>query len=168
MPWSARHLFRTTVSLASIDDVFNGILVRGNATGDVVFYGKGAGKLPTASAVVADIIAAAKSTHTSNSLTWVDSHESYVLDHTQTDIAFYLRFVSNDPNAKTNVAAKLGNVRFLSRANQPVNEFAVVTEVMNEGKLEKALEDLKAEGIDLLGKIRVLDYLKTEGAWACN
>ena len=135
--------------LASIDDVFNG---------DVVFYGKGAGKLPTASAVVADIIAAAKSTHTSNSLTWVDSHESYVLDHTQTDIAFYLRFVSNDPNAKTNVAAKLGNVRFLSRANQPVNEFAVVTEVMNEGKLEKALEDLKAEGIDLLGKIRVLDY----------
>ena len=39
-----------------------------------------------------------------------------------------------------------------------VNEFAVVTEVMNEGKLEKALEDLKAEGIDLLGKIRVLDY----------
>lgn len=144
--------------LASIDDVFNGILVRGNATGDVVFYGKGAGKLPTASAVVADIIAAAKSTHTSNSLTWVDSHESYVLDHTQTDIAFYLRFVSNDPNAKTKVAAKLGNVRFLSRANQPVNEFAVVTEVMNEGKLEKALEDLKAEGIDLLGKIRVLDY----------
>ena len=81
-----------------------------------------------------------------------------MLDHTQTDIAFYLRFVSNDPNAKTNVAAKLGNVRFLSRANQPVNEFAVVTEVMNEGKLEKALEDLKAEGIDLLGKIRVLDY----------
>ena len=42
--------------LAGIDDVFNGILVRGDATGDVVFYGKGAGKLPTASAVVADII----------------------------------------------------------------------------------------------------------------
>ena len=39
--------------LANVDDVFNGILVRGDATGDVVFYGKGAGKLPTASAVVA-------------------------------------------------------------------------------------------------------------------
>lgn len=36
--------------LASVDDVFNGIMVRGDATGDVVFYGKGAGKLPTASA----------------------------------------------------------------------------------------------------------------------
>ena len=42
--------------LASVDDVFNGIMVRGDATGDVVFYGKGAGKLPTASAVVADVI----------------------------------------------------------------------------------------------------------------
>ena len=43
--------------LGTIDDVFNGILVRGDATGDVVFYGKGAGKLPTASAVVSDMIA---------------------------------------------------------------------------------------------------------------
>ncbi|MFR2562117.1 MAG: hypothetical protein ACLS8R_05085 [Anaeromassilibacillus sp.] len=39
-----------------MDDVFNGIMVRGDSTGDVVFYGKGAGKLPTASAVVADVI----------------------------------------------------------------------------------------------------------------
>ena len=42
--------------LANVDDVFNGIMVRGDATGDVVFYGKGAGKLPTASAGVADVI----------------------------------------------------------------------------------------------------------------
>ena len=42
--------------LANVDDVFNGIMVRGDSTGDVVFYGKGAGKLPTASAVVADVI----------------------------------------------------------------------------------------------------------------
>ena len=42
--------------LANIDYEFNGIMVRGDCTGDVVFYGKGAGKLPTASAVVADVI----------------------------------------------------------------------------------------------------------------
>jgi homoserine dehydrogenase len=46
--------------LASVDDVFNGILVRGNAVGDVFFCGRGAGKGPTASAVVADIIECAK------------------------------------------------------------------------------------------------------------
>ena len=42
--------------LASVDDVFNAVLVKGDMLGDVVFYGKGAGKLPTASAVVADVI----------------------------------------------------------------------------------------------------------------
>ena len=46
--------------LASVDDVFNAILVRGDAIGDVVFYGRGAGKLPTASAVVADVVDALK------------------------------------------------------------------------------------------------------------
>ena len=46
--------------LADVNDVFNGIMVRGDAIGDVVFYGRGAGKLPTASAVVADVVDALK------------------------------------------------------------------------------------------------------------
>ena len=46
--------------LASVDDVFNAVLMKGDMLGDVVFYGKGAGKLPTASAVVADVIDALK------------------------------------------------------------------------------------------------------------
>ena len=46
--------------LAGVDDVFNAVLVKGDMLGDVVFYGKGAGKLPTASAVVADVVDALK------------------------------------------------------------------------------------------------------------
>ena len=46
--------------LAGVDDVFNAVLMKGDMLGDVVFYGKGAGKLPTASAVVADVIDALK------------------------------------------------------------------------------------------------------------
>ena len=46
--------------LAGVDDVFNAVLMRGDMLGDVVFYGKGAGKLPTASAVVADVVDALK------------------------------------------------------------------------------------------------------------
>ena len=42
--------------LSDVNGVFNGILVTGDSVGDVMFYGRGAGKLPTASAVVADII----------------------------------------------------------------------------------------------------------------
>ena len=49
--------------LASVDDVFNAVLVKGDMLGDVVFYGKGAGKLPTASAVVADVVDALKTAH---------------------------------------------------------------------------------------------------------
>lgn len=47
--------------LSDVEGVFNGILVNGSATGDVMFYGKGAGKMPTASAVVADVIDIARS-----------------------------------------------------------------------------------------------------------
>ena len=64
--------------LAGVDDVFNGILVRGDATGDVVFYGKGAGKLPTASAVVADVIDCVKHFAKRKYLYWEDAKPDYV------------------------------------------------------------------------------------------
>ena len=67
--------------LASIDDVFNGILVRGNMLGDSLFYGRGAGKLPTASAVCADIIDAAfTSAAHAKQLTWTAACECEMTD----------------------------------------------------------------------------------------
>jgi homoserine dehydrogenase len=56
----APMMIRANHPLYSVGDVFNGIYVRGNVIGDVMFYGSGAGKLPTASAVVADVVDAAK------------------------------------------------------------------------------------------------------------
>lgn len=61
--------------LANIEDVFNGITVTGDAIGDCTFYGRGAGKFPTASAVGADIIDCIKGTERSN-IMWVDSDNS--------------------------------------------------------------------------------------------
>lgn len=58
--------------LAKIDDVYNGILVHGNALDDVMFYGKGAGKLPTASAVVSDVIDAVKNAGRHVPIIWED------------------------------------------------------------------------------------------------
>ena len=52
----APHLIHKESPLAAVEDVFNAIMVDGNATGEVMFYGKGAGELPTASACVADVI----------------------------------------------------------------------------------------------------------------
>ena len=79
--------------LSSVNDVFNAILVRGDATGDVVFYGKGAGKLPTASAVVSDVIMAAKMHGNSKSLYWEDSVESFVTDYKELENKFYVSFL---------------------------------------------------------------------------
>lgn len=59
-----------THPLYSVNDVFNGISVTGNMLGDVMFYGAGAGKLPTASAVVADVVAAVKHQGEHVPITW--------------------------------------------------------------------------------------------------
>ncbi|MSS63841.1 homoserine dehydrogenase [Velocimicrobium porci] len=53
-------MINSTNPLYSVNDVFNGIFVKGNLLGDVMFYGAGAGKLPTASAVVSDVVDAVK------------------------------------------------------------------------------------------------------------
>lgn len=73
--------------LAAIDDVFNGILVRGNMLGDSLFYGKGAGKLPTASAVCADIIDAAftNASH-AKKLVWTAAADSEIADLSATKV----------------------------------------------------------------------------------
>ena len=74
--------------LASVDDVFNGIMVRGDATGDVVFYGKGAGKLPTASAVVADVIDCVKHFKARKYLFWEDAKPNYAKRPVQGEAGF--------------------------------------------------------------------------------
>ncbi len=145
--------------LSSIDDVFNGILVRGDATGDVVFYGKGAGKLPTASAVVADIVDAIKATGTSKSLHWVDDGENHVEDWRQTESRFYLRLSGLDrEKALQMVRKEFGDVEELHRPKQPGDEIAFVTSLVREQAAEEKLAALRGAGLALLGKIRVLDY----------
>ena len=78
--------------LANVSDVFNGILVRSEDTGDVVFYGRGAGKLPTASAVIADVVDALKEGGHIDTLGWEDSNhdtvEDYRLDKTRVMVRY--------------------------------------------------------------------------------
>ena len=61
--------------LFSVSDVFNGIIVNGDATGDVMFYGKGAGKFPTASAVLSDVIDCAREKQSPRNIFWEDTAE---------------------------------------------------------------------------------------------
>ena len=78
--------------LAGVDDVFNAVLVKGDMLGDVVFYGKGAGRLPTASAVVADVIDALKNgAAVHDSLFWQPSEPFEGLLEDPTPAACYVR-----------------------------------------------------------------------------
>lgn len=86
--------------LAGVDDVFNAVLVRGDMLGDVVFYGKGAGKLPTASAVVADIIDALKNgVHMNDSLFWQPAAPAQGLLTDAAAAAYYVRAKDVSPAA---------------------------------------------------------------------
>ena len=135
--------------LAGVNDVFNAILVRGDATGDVVFYGKGAGKLPTASAVVSDIIIAAKSDHSSKTMHWEDSAQDFIIPYKKLSNKFYVR-ANADKKAVNDI---FGEVRFLSRDGAPESECAFVTGEINEAEFEE-----KCGRLNVLGSLRVLDY----------
>ncbi|WMJ23620.1 homoserine dehydrogenase [Paludicola sp. MB14-C6] len=145
--------------LANIDDVFNGVLIRGNATGDVVFYGKGAGKLPTASAVVADVIDVAKAVSTSKSLTWDECEENIVESYKNTSSAFYVRVETNEPTeAKVAISREFGDVIYLSRKEQPKKELAFVTKSILEKDMLHKLTALVEDDILILTHIRLVDY----------
>lgn len=142
--------------LASVTDVFNAILVRGDAIGDVVFYGKGAGKLPTASAVVADVIDCAKHADRKKAFGWGASEENYVVDYKTLKTALYVRAeVSDKTAALAEIEAQLGKVKVLAREDAPENELAFVTGTDTEQALTEKLEKT---GISVLSCIRVTDY----------
>ena len=136
--------------LASVKDVFNAILVRGDAVGDVCFYGPGAGKLPTASAVVADVMDCAKHTQRRKFFGWGAGAEDYVVDYkTNVKMPFYVRAKADC----SEVTSKFSEVKFLSRKGQPSDEVAFITDVMTQKELEAKLIDM-----NVINTIKVTDY----------
>ena len=149
-------LIQNHSQLASVDDVFNAILVRGDAIGDVVFYGKGAGKLPTASAVVADVIDCAKHTAKRKAFGWGPTEENYVIDPVLQSTALYVRAETEDYIAAFNEINKtFDSPLILHRDNAEKNEIAFVTPVMREKEARNAIAKLP---IDVKSILRVLDY----------
>ena len=144
--------------LANVDDVFNGIMVRGDSTGDVVFYGKGAGKLPTASAVVADVIDCVKHFKARKYLFWEDGSKDYVEDYLLNDVAMFVRAQADEEeSAFKNVQKIFGGVTRLSRKNGKSGEVAFVTGTMQEKELVAKLSQLETLGIHIMNTIRIGD-----------
>ncbi|MBO4584362.1 MAG: homoserine dehydrogenase [Clostridia bacterium] len=140
--------------LSHVDDVFNAILVKGDAIGDVIFYGRGAGKMPTASAVVADVIDAVKHISARKMLYWSDAIEGSVEDFDKFQTSYYVRCLRNEKTAKL-VASVFGSVNYIEGYGDA--ELSFITPLSTEGELKAKCEQLKAEGIDVYSTIRVID-----------
>ena len=86
----APHLVAKSSPLAAVEEVFNGIMVTGNAVGEVMFYGQGAGKLATASAVVADMMDAIAHADKRRPVEWGDGSEKLLLPLDALESAWYV------------------------------------------------------------------------------
>lgn len=135
--------------LYSVNDVFNGIFVRGNVIGDVMFYGSGAGKLPTASAVVADIVDAAK--HLGKNIWTIWSSKKLVLtDINQVEHKFFIRVAGNSAAVKEQIKNIFNEVEEIT-AEGVTGEYAFITSMMKECDLN----DKKKKISEVLSVIRV-------------
>lgn len=131
--------------LYSVNNVFNGILVRGNVLGDVMFYGSGAGKLPTASAVVADVVDAAKHVGT-NIMTLWSSKKLALSSNEEAVSVFFVRVPADEREA---AQKGFGSVKEV-KAEGVGGEFAFLTGKMTEDEFAK-----KSSSITVKNRIRV-------------
>lgn len=87
--------------LACVNGVYNAVMITGDSVGDVMFYGKGAGKLPTASAVVADVIDAVKHIERSKKIAWSDVGSDFMVCEDEKSFEFFIRTKSSLESAKS-------------------------------------------------------------------
>ena len=126
--------------LFSVNGVFNAIFVHGNVLGDAMFYGSGAGKLPTASAVVADVVDAAKHLHRNIMMMW-SSEKLPLMDISQVQHRFFVRVNGDAVTDRAKVEEVFGNVDVVTVPGI-TGEFAFVTEMMTEEDYQNKAEKL--------------------------
>lgn len=135
--------------LFSVNDVFNGVFVHGNVLGDAMFYGSGAGKLPTASAVVADVVDEAKHLHRNIMTNWT-SKPLHLMEMNEVKGRFFVRV---EGMTVEHVKKVFGDVKIVNLKNLP-GEFAFITPCMKQGEYDKKAEELNGS---VLTMIRVKD-----------
>ena len=135
------HFVNLQNPLAGVEDVFNAIMVKGDATGDVMFYGRGAGKLPTASAVVADVIAAARRLERASYLPWQPNRPEAVTSSDGLTSQWYVRLARGELEGEK-----------LTIPNGKAGESGWITPAMTRPQLDEVLKEK-----EVLAVIRVLD-----------
>ncbi|MCI8391979.1 MAG: homoserine dehydrogenase [Roseburia sp.] len=132
----APHLLPPSHPLYSVNDVFNAVFVHGNVLGDAMFYGSGAGKLPTASAVVADVVEMAKHLDTNIAVEW-SSKKLELTDYKKMTKQYFVRTTA----PKEAVEAVFGGVEYVT-AEGVSGELGFITACMSEGQYEQKAAEL--------------------------
>lgn len=130
--------------LYMVNDVFNAVCVHGNMLGDSMYYGKGAGKLPTASAVVSDVVDCARHIGKVIMCFW-DDEDVKVSDVSEARRAFFVRV---DVAKEKEAIDAFKSVRVIEADVE--GEFAFVTDVMSEKEFNE-----KADAVGIISRIRM-------------
>lgn len=144
----APHFIHKTNLLSHVDGVMNGIVVRGNAVGECLFHGPGAGSLATASAVVADVLDAVKHSQRRKDWGWAPVQAGTLRPARELECRWFLRTTAN----LAELGAAFGNVHFITFPGADAGEYAFVTPPMDEARLEALTAD-----VPLRAKYRLLD-----------
>ena len=134
LAYVAPVMINKTSPLYSVNDVFNGILVKGNMLGTSMFYGSGAGKLPTGSAVVADIIEAAQNLKRNVPMGWTGEKQA-IESMDQAQFRYFVRVAGSYRNKEQDVKNAFGQVEVIELYG--MDEFAFLTAQMTEGEFKK-------------------------------
>lgn len=135
--------------LAMVNDVFNAIFVKGNMVGDLMFYGRGAGKLPTASAVVSDIVDAAKHNGINVITLWNKEKVSLKPIH-EVKVTYFVRLVDELETSKK-VSEVFGEIKEVEALQ---GEYAFTTNQMTEKAFAACMQEL--------GKVQVLSKIRMQ------
>ena len=142
-----------THPLAAVNDVYNAIFIRGNAIGEAMFYGRGAGSLPTASAVIADIVDVSRDivNHTFGRIRCTCYEQKKLCPLEETQSAYYVRLLVDDqPGVLGRIATAFGdqgvslNSVIQTRKVENRAEIVAVTHRVMHRKIQQAVQELEA------------------------
>lgn len=143
-----------TSQLAAIDDVFNGALISGDNVGEVVFYGQGAGKLATASAVVGDIVDCANHNTERRRIGWNEEKKGLVADYREVPNRYYVRLKVENPDlAQQEIRSSFGDIYLLARSGAFNTELAFLTSEFTENEAREKIDGLTSATLKSLIRV---------------
>ncbi len=138
--------------LAGVNDVFNACLVKGDMTGDILLYGKGAGSSATASAVVGDIIDCADNDEKRKVFGWKAAQPNLLEDYKNVPVSLFVR-IKGGETEKDKVLSSFAPEKIFE--DKEKGEIAFITKTEKESEL---FEKLDSSAFGVLSSIRVTDY----------